>query len=343
MKVSIIVPVYNVEKYITRCVESLINQTLEDIQIILVDDGSKDQSGKLCDEYADKDNRIFVIHKENEGQGIARNQGLEMAEGKYVCFVDSDDYVEAFMCEKLFYIMENENADMCTFGYEIDSPDGKIVRVPRIRNEVYENDKIKNEFSLHFFGDDPNDDNLRGFSSCMSCFRLEVIKDNHIRFQSEREVLSEDNLFCLALLNYLNKVVTTSEVFYHYVRKIDSFSQGYMPERMDMTKILIKKLMEYAAKYGIEGSVTIRIAGLIWINLMSTIKQNVRRVGVEINIWTAFNDISCLCGDRLFIEYLRNLVGLQMSKKQKLFLWSFLHKKILLIYIMAQIRANIRI
>ena len=93
-KISIIVPVYNVETYLQCCVDSLLHQTLKEIEIILVDDGSPDNSPAMCDEFAKHDDRVKVIHKKNEGQGYARNSGLEIAAGEYIAFVDSDDYVE---------------------------------------------------------------------------------------------------------------------------------------------------------------------------------------------------------------------------------------------------------
>ena len=98
---SIVVPVYNTEKYLKQCVDSLTSQTLNEIEIILVDDGSTDGSGAICDEYAAKDSRIKVIHKENGGLGFARNSGLEMAQGEFVGFVDSDDWVDLDFFEKL--------------------------------------------------------------------------------------------------------------------------------------------------------------------------------------------------------------------------------------------------
>lgn len=108
--VSIIVPVYNVERYIKRCVDSLRGQTLQNIEIILVDDGSKDNSGCLCDEFAQQDSKIHVIHKQNAGQGLARNDGLNIAKGHYVLFIDSDDFIEPDTCEKLSDRMEREQA-----------------------------------------------------------------------------------------------------------------------------------------------------------------------------------------------------------------------------------------
>lgn len=115
--VSIIVPVYNVEKTLERCVRSLQSQTLQDIEIILVDDGSKDASGAIADRLAAKDKRIRVLHKENEGLGLTRNAGLRLAKGDYVGFVDSDDYVDAQMYEKLFREAEQTRADAVYGGY----------------------------------------------------------------------------------------------------------------------------------------------------------------------------------------------------------------------------------
>ena len=101
-EISIIVPVYNVEKYLVQCLNSICNQTYKNLQIILVDDGSEDLSGKICDEYQEKDKRIHVIHKKNEGLSEARNVGVQMAMGKYVGFVDSDDWIELDMYEILW-------------------------------------------------------------------------------------------------------------------------------------------------------------------------------------------------------------------------------------------------
>lgn len=93
-KISVIVPVYNAEKYLHRCIDSILNQTFPDFELLLIDDGSKDQSGEICDEYAKKDSRVKVFHKENGGVSSARNVGIDNAVGEYICFCDSDDWVE---------------------------------------------------------------------------------------------------------------------------------------------------------------------------------------------------------------------------------------------------------
>ena len=116
-KISIIVPVYNSENYVKKTIESLVKQTLKEIEIILVDDGSKDNSGKICDEYAKKDERILVIHKENAGQAKARNTGIDIAKGKYIMFLDADDMYEANTCEKMYNKAEEQQADYVSANY----------------------------------------------------------------------------------------------------------------------------------------------------------------------------------------------------------------------------------
>lgn len=126
-KISIIVPVYNVEQYLSKCIESLIGQTFHNIEIILVDDGSTDASGRLCDDYALRDDRIRVIHfSENLKQGEARNAGLDIACGEYISFVDADDYIEADTCESAYQTITKYFADICIFAIRVLHEDGSI-------------------------------------------------------------------------------------------------------------------------------------------------------------------------------------------------------------------------
>ena len=174
-EISMIVPVYKAEKYLNRCIDSLLAQTYTDFELILVDDGSPDKSGKICDDYAAKDSRIKVIHKENAGVSAARNSGLDASGGKYIMFCDSDDSVEPCWCEKMLTLFESEHIDLGLCGYSMVDAEtnanvgNKILSDEEIsiynRNEVFEfrkaqviecvwnkifRKKIIDDFSLRF-------------------------------------------------------------------------------------------------------------------------------------------------------------------------------------------------
>ena len=153
--ISIIVPVYKVEPYLNKCVDSIINQTYKNIEIILVDDGSPDNCGKICDDYTKKDSRIKVIHKKNGGLSDARNYGIEASIGDYIMFVDSDDYISANMCEILLKTAKKYNADIinCNFEEVFSNAESRINRQAVNKNEeVFSNlDMLKTFFFNYTF------------------------------------------------------------------------------------------------------------------------------------------------------------------------------------------------
>ena len=151
--ISVIVPIYNVEKYLERCIESITNQTYKNLEIILVDDGSNDFSGKICDKYSKKDRRIKVIHKKNEGLSEARNSGLEIARGEYIGFVDSDDYIETNMYEYLLSLLKINNADISVCGFQKVWDD---IKSRKEENTIIENNNIvlKSKDAIEYIVDD---------------------------------------------------------------------------------------------------------------------------------------------------------------------------------------------
>ena len=132
-KISVIVPVYKVESYLGKCLDSIIGQTYHILEIILIDDGSPDRCGEICDEYAAKDPRIHVIHQQNAGLSAARNAGLDIASGDYIMFVDSDDWVEKNTCETVLMIAQQQQADIVCYGYNEVSSSGKILKSLKMR------------------------------------------------------------------------------------------------------------------------------------------------------------------------------------------------------------------
>lgn len=210
--ISIIVPVYNVEKYLEKCVKTLMEQSYKNIEIILVDDGSTDSSGKLVDRLANNDARITVVHKKNAGLGMARNTGLDYATGKYVAFIDSDDYTDVNMIQKLHNALEEYNSDTSYCGYTMAYDSGKFVSVPAYYNrQVFCDEEIIDKVLLEMVASKPEakKDAILSMSVWHALYSMEIIRDNNIRFPSEREFISEDIIFDIA---YLQKERTFSEL-----------------------------------------------------------------------------------------------------------------------------------
>lgn len=217
-KVSIIVPIYNVEKYLERCMNTLVNQTFKDIEIIMVDDGSPDNCPQLCDEYAKKDARIKVVHKKNGGLADARNAGLDVATGKYIAFVDSDDFVKENMYENLYNIAINNSADTVFCGHYQYSNNKAIEGKRNLREKkVFEGNDL-NEFALDFVASPigVKTDWKYEMSVWHGIYSNELIQKDHIRFRSEREILSEDIYFNQLYLVHSKKIVYIPEPYYFY-------------------------------------------------------------------------------------------------------------------------------
>ena len=210
-KISIIVPVYQVEKYIRQCIDSILAQTFTDFELILVDDGSKDNSGKICDEYAEKDKRIRVIHKENDGLSDARNKGLDNASGNYFMFVDSDDYIAPNMAECLYKKISEAKADIAACNYRYVFEDGKKDFSTENKAEVINANEIfynrKNERNYGFWT-----------IACNKLYKREKFKSLRFRFGKYHE----DEFWANDIYQMDIKAVTISESLYYYRQRGNS-------------------------------------------------------------------------------------------------------------------------
>lgn len=237
--VSVIVPIYKVEKFLRRCIDSIINQTFSDSEIILVDDGSPDNCPNICDEYKNKDGRIRVIHKENGGLSSARNAGLDIAKGKYVLFVDSDDYIEPNLLKTCVSLIENNNYDAIRFGYKkIDNEYKKIwERYPAECLYSFKNSEEKLSFLRDF---------LLSYKipfTAWSClFKNEIIQKYHLRFYSERIIFSEDTFFSTLYTFYSNNCFAIDKIFYIYQDNVNSLMRTYKSEN----QLLINKCIRWS-------------------------------------------------------------------------------------------------
>ena len=248
-KVSIIIPVYNVEKYLDRCMDSLLSQTLSEIEIILVDDESADSSPRLCDEYALKDNRVKVIHKKNAGAGRARNDGLSVARGKYIGFVDSDDYVDRDMYRILWETAEKYNSDLVMSGvWFVDgnmfSREGERISKAYFKSDThFETAQELKELRLGITGalPDDRDDSKYGLSVWKNLFKRDIITENKLFFESEREMLSEDALFMIDYISCIGRATGISDCFYNYCRNGESISKSYKKDRLQKGLVFLQE------------------------------------------------------------------------------------------------------
>lgn len=213
-KISVIVPVYKAENYLHRCVDSLLAQTFQDFEILLVDDGSPDCSGEICDEYARKDKRVRVFHKENGGVSSARNLGLDNARGEWICFVDSDDWVEEDMLATICSLIQSKGQiDILFFGFQYDYPQAQIGKKQEVKKEMKYAycDTIETILRSCYWLE-----KMGAFGwTCNKMFRWEIIQSNKIRFD-ETVSLHEDHLFTLDYVRYVKNLVMMPYYPYHY-------------------------------------------------------------------------------------------------------------------------------
>lgn len=237
-QISIILPIYNVEIYLDRCMDTLLKQTMKNIEIIMVDDGSPDKCPEMCDAYALKDDRVKVIHKKNGGLGLARNSGLEVATGEYVAFVDSDDYVTLDMCEKLYKAAKKNDADIVYGGiYYDDTKNKRLSKCVEDETVWKGKDKVK-ELLLDFIATKPENskDTIMEVSVWKSLFRRSIFEDNNVRFVSERQFISEDVIFDIDFFQHCNCVVAIPDAVYFYCVNPNSLSKSFRTDRFKKVK-----------------------------------------------------------------------------------------------------------
>ena len=224
VKVSIIMPVYGVEDYVGKAIESIQAQTLADFEFLIVDDGTKDNSGVICDAYAAKDSRLYVIHKENGGAPSARNMAIEIANGKYFYFMDSDDWVEPTMLEDLVNLAEKNQAQLVICGFFIDTYHNDTDYITQhllYKDMVYENKQAFHKDAYQLF------DRNQLYSPWNKLFLADYIMKNNIRFPA---TFWDDFPFIIDVIRDVENIVVSSNQYYHFIRKrVESETAKYNP------------------------------------------------------------------------------------------------------------------
>lgn len=256
--VSVIIPVYNVEKFLNRCVDSILSQTYKNIEIILVDDGALDSSPQICDEYAHKDTRVNVVHKQNGGLASARNAGLKVAKGDYILFVDSDDWIKGNTVEELLNIAIENQVDFVRFipvsaGYP-DRPDGTPINFGTedfMEEGVYNKGKMIKDIYPRLFVT-PQLTMGPIVAAWRSLYNRKFLVDNNLYFDEEVKY-SEDAIFSAKVVYNSNKFYyIKGGYYYNYFYNTSSITKSFKKDRWDICKILsstLKKEFENKKDY----------------------------------------------------------------------------------------------
>lgn len=275
--VSVVLPIYNVEKYLDRCLNSVVNQTYQNLEIILVDDQSPDNCPQLCEQWAQKDSRIKVVHKENAGLGMARNTGIENATGEYICFFDSDDYIEPDTVEKCYTMATQTQADVVSYGfYNVDSK-GSVVsaHIPCCEKTIFSGNEILEEFLPDLLAADPQTGKAAELwlSACGALYSLELIRKTGWRFVSEREIISEDVYSLMEFYSHVKKAAVIKEAFYYYCENGSSLTHTYRPDRYGKLCHFYRVCMELCDKLGYSQRIRRRLDRVTLSYVIAALKQ----------------------------------------------------------------------
>lgn len=250
--ISVIIPVYNVERFLRKCLDSVINQTYKDLEIIVVDDGSPDNCGVIIDEYAEADSRIKVIHKPNGGLSAARNDALKIATGDWIAFVDSDDWCELDMYENVVGVAEKENVDIVIFNpfRNYDNREEVLQAFP------YEFITEDNDF-IHGLQLSALSKQLTPLSTRWSqgfpwdkLFKRNLIYDNNLTFD-EQVRANEDVIFDIRAFQFAKKVAYVNKTLYHYRYNPNSIGTKYSPDRFEIDKDIYRVLFFMGEEYNL--------------------------------------------------------------------------------------------
>lgn len=235
-KISVIVPMYNLEKYLRKSLDSLISQSLIDIEIILVDDGSKDNTLNIAKEYELKDKRIILISKENGGVDTARNIALENASGDYIAFFDADDIMHKYMLEKIYIKAITDKCDLVVCGFKTIFLNKKIELTYINQNKNININTINNRSKV--IGDFLEGKSKYSYVVWNKLFKRKLIEKNSIRFKSHAEIFGDDLFFIVEVLFKVNNIGIVNEILYEYRRRPNSIMTSYISDRY----IKLKKL-----------------------------------------------------------------------------------------------------
>lgn len=322
-KVTIIVPIYNVEKYLNRCMTSLLNQTLKDIEIIMVDDGSPDRCPQMCDEYAKRDSRVKVVHKKNAGLGYARNSGLDVATGEYVAFVDSDDFVDTRMYETLYRVATEKKCEVVFCGFVKEFAQGAFQSVSECSEYTEYSGSEVNRLIPDFIASPPYEKSeyRHDMSVWHSIYRRDIIQEHDLKFISERDYASEDIPFQIDFLSHCSKVGFIPDLLYTYCYNNGSLTKKVSLEKFEKIKALYHLLKDKSQDYDKEG---LRAQRLFIGYVRAMIRTEMR---ADASSKEKHNFVKSIITDDVWKEIKQTYKLSYLPKHQRIILWTIYKRK----------------
>lgn len=328
--VSIIVPVFNVEKYVSQCLESLVNQTYQNIEIICVDDESPDQSIKILEKYRDQDNRIRIVRQKNTGLSGARNTGMQFATGEYLVFVDSDDWIELCTCEEAVIAAMKYNADLIMWSYTREYEEKSADKLMFWDNlQLFSEDGVKNQINRRLcglYGEElAHPDYANAIETAWGkMYRLSILRDNEIQFISEREIGTEDALFNLYATKYVKRAVYLRSCYNHYRRNnINSLTSNYKEKLYLQWQHLFDLMQKYIDDNQLDETFQVALKNRIALSILG-LGLNV--VESDFSMIKKCRMIRKIIGSNRYIDAYRNLEFRYFPFHWKMFYFCAKHK-----------------
>lgn len=337
--VTVVVPVYKTEAYLNRCVESIVNQTYPNLDILLIDDGSPDRCPGMCDGWARKDSRIRVIHKENAGLGMARNTGIDHARGEYICFADSDDFLVEDAVEQAVLTARKDRAELVIFGMGEADKEGNILSTnpPSPDRSLYIGEQVRTALLPGVLGPDPGTGTSFGLamSACCVLISMALIRRTGWRFVSEREILSEDIYSMLALYRHVDRASVLAKNLYFYRRNNSSLSRSYREDRFLRAKHCYLQLLELGNCCGYNDAVLTRCAEPFISSVFAALKGEVLHCGSYLR---AREPIGRILKDDVLKQVLQEHAMDRMGLKRRLFYRCMGQERVFFCYALLRVR-----
>ena len=342
-KVAIIVPIYNSSNFLEICLESIKNQTLNDIEVILINDGSTDNSVEICERFCKDDKRFALINKSNTGVSDSRNIGIKSAKSEYIMFVDADDWLEKQAVEIAYTNIKKNEADICQFNYFFNYENQQLRREKFSQDIIIKGAEKKkdiqcNVLAYRYAKNNSNIDYLGSIRGCWNkIFSKEFLEINNLFFDTQLKI-QEDTYFMINALEKVNKIIFINEYLYHYRQNMISATKGYDKNRLSKNITIIEKFNKFLEK---DKDIDECIYLLYFEILIDYISKDVFHINKEMHYNERKSELNTII-NKYYVDILPNIKFKYLTKKQKAILF-LLKKKVYVCIFLANILKNKKI